>query len=634
MIKVKGTEWSKMDSGEKISYCEALLKDVREGREARDLEWYLNHRFKEGDHYLSLNTTTNALEANPPRKRGEVRMVVNKVRASVRAIQNYVTRTQPKWEIVPGDTDEDTITNARRIGKTMDYIYRKLHLESVVSGVVELGMDTSVGWVEVDWDENAEKGLGQVRVRLHDTFDIWIDKRAYLYGGKLVSRFLAKTVSKSLDEIAYDENYDKKARVNVKEEEDQATSRMKAKILRKESGNEEKTIKRAIVKEFLLWDDEGNSKKGNLQLFTYAGQEVLREDELDEKEYPLYAFQITMNPLKVYQRAWTTDAIPLNKALDRTISQKITYVNQALRFALIAEKGHGVGVVSNEMGEIIEVNPNRKFEQFAFKPLPSGFDSLDSEMVSYIEDVLGTHDAALGSLPAGARSGKTLEALQAADANNLTGITQSLESFLSVVGQRILEIVAKKYVTSRIVQIAEPEQDEDGQKQEFLRVTGEKGKRKGDSTVISQENEVIVKIGSWLGYTREAQRETLLKLAELGVLPADEILRQFEFPNIEDLSNRAREERLEQHVLQAEIAGRNQGGAEGQPQQGGIDMMKLADKENTEMANGNPLPPTEGSTLEHSQGHRDFIQSETFQQLPPEIQQAFVAHYQGEVQRQ
>lgn len=628
MITVDKKEWKKLKDTEKIAYCESILEDVRTAREKRDLEWYLNHMFKEGNHYLTLNTTTNALESNPPRHRGEVRMVVNKVKSSTRAVQNYVTRTQPKWEIVPGDIDEDTVVTARRIGKTMDYIYRKLHLESMVSGVVEQGMDTSVGWVEVDWDEEAEKGLGQVRVRLHDSFDIWIDKRAYLYGGRLVSRFLAKTINKSLDEIHSDKNYDEKARKKVEAEEDPAVSRLKAKIIRRDMGQGDQSVKRATVKEFMLWDDEGNDKGGNIQLFTYAGGQVLKDEPLDETEYPLYVFQISMNPLRVYQRAWTSDAVPLNKALDRTISQKIMYVNQALKYTLIAEKGHGVGFTSNEMGEILEINPNRKFEQFNFKSLPTGFDSLDSEIVTYIEDMLGAHDAAMGRLPAGARSGKTLETLQAADANNLTGITQSLESFLSVVGQRILDIVSKKYVTSRIIKIAEPE-TEGGQQMEYLKVVGEDGalkKGKEGTTIITGDNEVIVKIGSWLGHTREAQRETLLQLAELGVIPADEVLRQFEFPNVEDLSQRARQERLEKHVLQAEIAGRNQGG-----QEGGRDMVSLADKENTQMANGEQIPPTEGATPDHTQAHLDFTRSQTFGTLPPEIQQIITDHYQGEL---
>ena len=176
MIEVDDKKWDKLDDNEKIAYCDSLLEDAKKSRETRDLEWYLNHMFLEGQHYLTLNVTTNELVPSPARRRGEVRMMVNKTRASVRAVQNYVTRERPKWDVVPGDTDDDTIRNARITGKVMDYVYRKLHLEQMVRGVVDTGLSTSVGWVEVDWDENAEGGLGQIRIRHHDPFDVFVDK--------------------------------------------------------------------------------------------------------------------------------------------------------------------------------------------------------------------------------------------------------------------------------------------------------------------------------------------------------------------------------------------------------------------------------------------------------------------------
>jgi len=218
-----------------------------------------------------------------------------------------------------------------------------------------------------------------------------------------------------------------------------ATSRLKAKILTKEMGsNEDKAIPTVTVKEFHLWDDDKNSKKGHIKVFTYAGDQVLLEEDSPDKEFPIYFYQISMNPLKVYQRAWVTDAIPLNKAIDRSVSQKIMYMNQALVFRLIAEKGHGAGMVTNEMGEVLEINKGRTFQQMVMNPMPSGYDSVTNELNNYIEDTLGAHDAALGRMPTGARSGDTLEAIQAADANNLTGLTQSLESFLSVIFERML----------------------------------------------------------------------------------------------------------------------------------------------------------------------------------------------------
>lgn len=635
MIYINGEKedrgWDKADNEEKIAYCNSLLENAREGRENYDLEWYLNYMFLQGNHYLTINTKTNELLPAPRRRRGEVRMVINKVRSTIRAIQNYVTREKPKWDVIPGDVDEETVKTARRLGKVMDYIYRKLHLEQTVAGLIDSSLNTSVGWVEIDWDEDADKGMGQIRIRHHDPFDVWIDKRASLFSGKLVSRFIAKTPVKSLAEVRSDKKYDEKARKEVVPDNELATSRMKAKIIRREGITEQDEIPTVTVKEFMLWDDEKNTKGGNITLFTYAGDQVLREEELADKEYPIFLFQNTMNPLKVYQRTWTADAVPLNKALDRALSQQIMYINQALVYRIIAEKGHGLNVVSNEIGEVVEINKGREFKQMDMNPLPYGYATLMNELNMAIEDVLGAHDAALGRLPAGARSGTTLETLQAADANNLQGIVESLESFLSVIGEKILTVIAEKYTASRIIKIAEPEEG-----QEYMKIVGQGAKNKPEgATVITEDNELIVTIGSWLGNSKEAQRKTILELAQLGILPAEQVLREFEFPNVEELSAKARDQRLEQSQMDLAIAGHAGGGEEGNPMEGPNQqqeqMVALADKENMQMMKGNRLPPTEGATPDHTQAHIDFVSSQTFQQsASQEISQVFMQHVEGE----
>lgn len=632
MLQIDGKDWEDLKPEEKMAYCDSLLEDVVTGRQDRDMEWYLNYMFEEGNHYLTLNTSSNTINNNPSPRRGEVRMVVNKIRGAKRAIQNYATATKPKWEIIPQDNDPETIKNARQMGKVMDYIYTRLRMESIVSGVLDSGLSTSIGVVEVDWDPEAERGLGQVRIRLQDPFDVWMDKRAKLYAGRLQARFVAKTIARSVDEVKYDKRYDEKTRVLVTPDSDTSTSKMKAKIVRKEGGQDDKVIKLVNVKEFMLWCDEKNKKKGRLHKFTYGGGQVLIDEPMSDVEYPIYIFQISMNPLKVYQRAWVSDAVPLNKALDRSLSQKIMYMNQALVYRIITEKGHGAGYMSNEMGEFIEINRGRTFQQMNMNPVPYGFDSLGPEISTYIEDTMGAHDAAMGRMPAGARSGKVLEAIQAADANNLTGLTQSLESFLSVVGEKVLEVLSEKYVTSRIVKIAEPEEGE-----QYLRVTGEKGKRKDESVVLTKDNEVVVKIGSWLGYTTEAKRETIKELASLGILPAEEVLRQFEFPNVEELAQKAREQRLEQGQMDLAIAG-HAGNTE-QPQQtdsktSGVDMAQLADKESMAMMQGQQVPPTEGADMTHTQAHIDFMKSQMFGEASPQVKQLFQQHISGELQNQ
>ena len=190
------------------------------------------------------------------------------------------------------------------------------------------------------------------------------------------------------------------------------------------------------------------------------------------------------------------------------------------------------------------------------------------------------------------------------------------------------DIISKKYQVSRIVKISEPEEGE-----EYMKVIGEGAKQRPENaTVITEDNEVIVKIGSWLGHTLEAKRETMMKLAEMGVLPAEEVLRQFEFPNVEELSAKAKDQRMEQGQMDLAIAGHAQGQGGQQPQEQGMDMKALADKENMMMAQGQEVPPTEGADLVHTQTHTDFTRTEMFTSLPDQVKQMFQAHIQGEIQ--
>jgi len=634
MIEVNGKTWDKLNNIDKIAYCEELLTDAKKNRQKYDFEWYTNHQFIEGNHYIKYNSITNAIE-NLPRKQGEVRVVVNKIRSAVRAITNYAVREKPKWEVTPGDTDPDTARSARIAGKFLDYWYRVNHNEVLVRSAVDSALRTSIAWAEPYFDERARKGQGEVKVKLHDSFDIYFDSKGKFDEGRFRGSFIGKIIERGIPDVRADKKYDEKARKLVTKDGEPDISSMKKRIITKEQGGSEKSPT-VTVKELFLYDYEGNSKNGSINIFTYAGDQVLRDEETEEQDYFIYLMQASQNSNRILQRSWVADAIPLNKAMDRTVSQKIMYVNQALIFRISAEKGHGVNVIHNETGEIIERNRNVQFEQMQMHPLPSTADSLTYELDGYIQDTMGAHDASLGGSPRGARSGRQLEALQAADSNNLADLGDSLETFLSILGQRILELAARHYSTSRLIKLAEPE---DGDSTTM--VIGEKSdnaeglKEKGGATILLEDNEIIVSIGSWLGHTVEAKRETLQGLYESGAIPAEELLRQYQFPNISELSEKAREERLEKHKLDAEIAGRNQG--QGREQGGGEEattgdpLVALADKENLGMMNGDNIPSTEGATSEHTQAHVDFMNSKTYQQSADEtINSIFTQHIQGE----
>jgi hypothetical protein len=635
MIKVQRKFWKNMDDDEKIAYCKGNLIDpAMDERKNNDWDWYINQMFMDGNHYIYYNTATNTIE-NVPRVGNTIRLTINKTKSTVRAIQNYTTRFSPKWEVVPGDIDEETITRARRSGKMLDYMYRKLYVRSLIRKLIRSGLTTSVGWWEVGWDDTLSDGKGDVYIENHDPFDIFLPKSAYLEGSSVVrSPFIAKVIDRHVQDVKNDERYDEKARKKVEPDNELAKSDYKARILRKhgykDSGRKE-GAETVLVNEVFLHDPEGNDAGGNINIFTFAGDKILREEETDMTEFPLYLFRPDNSDNRIYGQPMVSDIIPLNKALNRVESALLQYVIQTSKFRLIADKGHGANLYAvgraGADAEVLEINKGAKFEQITPIGLPLTIHRLIDDVNRYTEDVSGAHESSMGVAPAGTRSGKQLEALQAGDSNNLSGIRESLEDFLSVIGSRILDIIADKYVASRVIKLTEPEEGQD-----YMQVVGENAdiNLKEGGLVVNKDNEVIVKIGSWLGYTLEAQRETLMEMAQMGILPKDEVLRQFEFANIQELSAKAKSERLEEHQLKAEIAGRRGETGMGGQTPPNID---LADQENARMMSGEQIPPTPGATPEHTQAHVDFMSSpdaQSSQQAMALIQ----AHASGEAQQQ
>lgn len=648
MIKVDGKKWDKLSDAEKIAFCDAYIEDAENERQHITWDWYVNKQFLDGNHYIRYNVSTNTIE-NPPQQRDRVRLVINKAKTAIRAVVNYSTRYKPRWEVLPGDDDEDTVKRARRSSKLLDHLYRVLHVRQKVRRLVDFSMWTSIGIWEHGFDPDAGKE-GEIFITAHDPFDVIIPLYAELEGPTIkYSPFVAKVFPRDVSIIANDDRYDEKARKDIEPDGAISISQLKE-SLRMNRGEKGKSTKpTALVREIQLWDAEGNDKGGNIQLVTYAGDKILRDEPLSNTSYKFLIFQ-PEDDYQLYSTPWIRHIIPANKALDRLESLVLEYNIKMYRGRILAEKGHGVNLAgtgrnnANEI-EVLEYNPGRKFEPMPMHPLPLTINRQITNLNQYIDVLSGASQATPQSLPSNIRSADMLEQLQASDANNLSGIREALEDFLSVAGERLLIEADENYSTTRTVKITDPE---DGMK-ETMNVIGKSagGKNaeklaKEDKVLLIEPGEVIVTIGSWLGYTREAQRATMIELAKLRVIPGDEILRQFEFPDVEGLSARAKSERLEEHAMQAEIAGRRgeqgqpgQPMQPGQPQQGGpvSPDIDLADEENARMYEGEQIPPTPGATPQHTEAHIAFFQSPEAQQNQ-EALPILQAHIQGELAQQ
>lgn len=118
----------------------AKYENWRKERLAHEPQWFINTAFYRGQHYVTWSSIDNKLvhHPNPPHR---IRRVINRLFAKVRARRAKFLRNRPKWIVHPSTTDLQDKMNARATQKVLDYLWRKMKLESKYRD--------ALGWAEV-----------------------------------------------------------------------------------------------------------------------------------------------------------------------------------------------------------------------------------------------------------------------------------------------------------------------------------------------------------------------------------------------------------------------------------------------------------------------------------------------------
>lgn len=142
-----------------ISEVDNFFTDKRRDRQNHEPQWYINSAFFRGNQNVSWNSVDNRLVNPPVINPNRQRRQINRIFAKVRARRAKFLKNRPTWVIVPATTDIKDTLDAKATGKVLDYIWRKVHLESKYRDVVELAETCSRGYWWMSWDPEA---LGRV----------------------------------------------------------------------------------------------------------------------------------------------------------------------------------------------------------------------------------------------------------------------------------------------------------------------------------------------------------------------------------------------------------------------------------------------------------------------------------------
>ncbi len=607
-------------------------KSAESRRSNYDWKWFLYDLWVGGYHYAKWDKETRQITSVNEGK-GKVKITINMVYVTLRAVRNFVLRNRPRAEATPDDLTPENISEVINLNRYLDYLHDHLSLRRKIKATLWHALKYSVGFWQVLWDEEEK----EVSIDVVDPYDLYFDPVARK---PEEARYVFLAIRRPVDLVTHDPKYAeyiKKNEIELKGDGKLAASHMKERFIsieetqnQNEGNAKDDTI---LVKEcwFKEWSED--QSKFVIKLCTFAGEEMIREpEETDLDRFPFFRLQSDVEPLRMYAQGWVKNLIPVNKLLNRLESNVAEYNDLINRGKWVSDKGAGVRVINNEHGQIIEKKRGFDVHQEPITPLNVSVFRQIENANRYIEDIGGKHDASMGRMPTGAKSGKALEALQVGDSNNMSEIVENLEEFLEDVFEYVLHLVSQKYqFARRIIPLSKTGE------RDFITVIGESASNIPDgATVIKANNTVDVKVTSWLAETQEARREVLKELYELQAIDQETLLKGYGISNVAGVIQQTmvaketeRQAETEQQLMlaNAQNQGKQQPAPEAPPAQAGALQANAALQE---LLSGNQPEIPKDAGPDFLAYIDQFIQAPEFSQLSPD-EQKLVQSFRNQV---
>lgn len=525
---------------ELLAKFDRMWQEASDARKKWDYKWFVYGMWVRGYHYARYDKRSKMVVGTPPND-GRPQVSINRIYPTLRAVRNYALRNKPKAEVTPDTLTDDSLRGAQKATKFLDYIHERNKLRPKLKNTVFQALETSSSWWQVIWDGN------EVQVNPVDVFDYYPDPKARAprearYGILAVSRSIKKDLEKNKD-------YDQQVVAELTSDNRRSSSSYKEMLLNYDSntapGTDRGTV---IVKEF--WYEED----GKFYVAATAGGRLIRKpEEVDTILIPFFKLSADIMPFSMYGEGWVKNMIDPQKLLNSAVSSVAEYNVLMNKAKVITDKGAGVRIYNNQHGQIIEKKRGYNITPQPITPLNQAIFEQIQFASRFIEDIGAVHDATMGRVPTGARSGKAIEGLQMGDSNNMSELVENIEDFLEDVYEYILWLVSRKYQDLREIVVKDYTSNA-----EAMKVVGAESpvaqamKEVPENTlVVSGDNMVDVKISSYLSFTPEAKRESVKELASLVPdLPPDVILDAYGVGNIADVVMKIKQKKAEDQQAQ------------------------------------------------------------------------------------
>lgn len=632
------------------------LDSLRRGRQLMEQQWKVNLAFYKGRQYTYFNRDTGRLESRPvedgEKPRYLVRLVSNQIVPGAMSLLAKMTKTKPVMSAFPGSTSDQDFKAAQMSESLLEFWWQEFDLDNKLEEALLWSIIAGQGYWKITWDGQAGKPmrflldpqgqpilddglkdlfrqnlqqmgippqeqvvyLGDIKVEVISPFDVYLDPSARTFDE---CKYAICQHHLDIDEV--------KSRWGVDVTPDSIPAAADAALPYGKSSESEPTVKTVNIGYFKPTPALPNGR----YVVWMSGPLRILEDKkwpYPHRDLPLVKFPGIRIPGAVYDSSVVEHAIPLQKELNRTISQIVEFKNLTIKPRVWAPAGSVRTRITSEPGALYEYSPigdhEPHVEQMSQLP-PYVFNHLEG-IRNGLRDIFYQTEVTEGTLPPNLEAGIAIDLLQEMATDRLAPTIKLMEVSLADAGQQMLSLAQAYYIEPRLIKIKG-----DGGAMAVKRFT---------QADINGGITIHVQTGSGLPRTRAGKQARILDYVDKGIIPPQQA---YKFLDMGDLTGLTKQWQVnedqanrEQDLITAgtPVNPMDLQQAQMQIQQGlnpetGQPLDPQQDDVNTLLQNAALKPwPTEDYDT-HLRVHATWINSLEFTTLPPEVQHAAIVHY-------
>jgi hypothetical protein len=529
---------------------------LRQGRQRLENQWKLNLAFYKGDQYSYFNRALGQLHRLPTedgdKPRYRVRLVSNQIVTGAHSLLAKYTKTKPVITATPASGSQDDVRAAQMAERLCEMWWDEFQLDDKQEEGDLWGIIAGQGYWEISWDKYANKqmrfllgpdGKPITDDALKAEFTAQLQKVGVKPQEKVVSLGDIKVEAVSPMHVFLDpgvkhfedckycfiesfmEPDEVKARWGVDVPPDATPSAPDAVLTYDRANAGEKTLRRVVRGYFL---PTAANPDGRYVVFLKEPNQILEdhkwEDACPVQMLPLIKFPGIRNPGQIYDGSFVEQAIPIQKEINRTISQIVEWKNLTIRPRVWAPTGSLRTRITSEPGVVYEYNPvaGLKPEVEQPKPIPPYiFDHL-KEMTTRMKEIFALTDVSEGTVPPNVEAGIAIDLLQELSADRLAPTIKLIEKQLARAGQIMLAFAQRYYIEPRL-----------------LKIRGSGGAtqvQKFTQADIQGGVSINVETGSGLPRTRAGRQAQIERWISSGIIPAEKAWKYIDIADLKGLA--------------------------------------------------------------------------------------------------